>query len=407
MRRRGCFLVLIVSLYSGLFAIQNHPTSLVIDRIQNTPVVYPIRFAYVADSRNSFDPSDPSGDSIFSLIKETINEISPVFVIHGGDFLRWGYAWEYSRFVNVIDSFETNLLTVRGNHELYVDEGSYLYDSIFGQTDYYFDYGGYRFIVLADCQQDPRVEPNHTFHRINYLVSEEQLEWLDSLLTESDSLGYWAFVFAHVPPYLRGHNTTSCLGYQYYYPRPNYTLSHTEEFTNLLRDHNVIAAVFGHRHLYDRWEYQDVLYLISGGGGAPLDERLQPPPFGASVYHFLLFELDSTYSMTVKLYEAGSSSPNPHFTFTYSVGISEREQINLAKTSNVNHTFIVKRGNPLRLVEYNLNGRVALFDITGKKLMDIPKPSTGINTEKLKTGIYFAVYTCQGKTDVYRFILIP
>ena len=397
---------IITFLIGELTGFQNHPTDSVINRIIDTPLRYPIRFAYVADSRNSFDPNDPSADSIFSLIKETINEISPLFVVHGGDFVQRGYTWEYNHFLNVIDSFETNLLTVRGNHELYADEGPYLYDSLFGKTDYYFDYGGYRFIFLADCQQDSLIDPYYGTHRIDYFISEEQIEWLDSLLTEADSLGYWAFVFAHVPPYLPGHDTTYCLGYYYYYPRPNYSLSHTQEFTDLLRDHNVIAGLFGHQHFYDRWTYQGVLYLISGGGGSPLVYPLQPPPYGAYVHHFLLFELDSTYSITVKFYEAGSFLPDPQFTFTYSVEVEE-ESTSGPPEITTTQTLILERGQPIPLISDRISGTAYLYDISGKRIGEIIGGSTTLWTDELSPGIYFLTYRFPGGVKLLRIIILP
>lgn len=403
MRKMSFIVILLVG---ELIGFQNHPTDSVINRILSTPLRYPIRFAYVADSRNSFDPNDPSADSIFSLIKETINEISPLFVVHGGDFIQRGYTWEYDHFLNVIDSFETNLLTVRGNHELYADEGPYLYDSLFGETDYYFDYGGYRFIFLADCQQDSLIDPYYGTHRIDYFISEEQIDWLDSLLTEADSLGYWAFVFAHVPPYLPGHDTTYCLGYYYYFPRPNYSLSHTQEFTDLLRDHNVVAGIFGHQHFYDRWTYQGVLYLISGGGGSPLIYPLQPPPYGAYVHHFLLLELDSTYDITVKLYKAGSFLPDPQYTFTYSTGVEEETRSSGPEISGT-PTLILKQGQPIPLTSVHGTEPAYLYDVSGKMIGETKMGSADLETDGLAPGIYFLLYHLTGKTKVLRIIILP
>jgi len=346
MRKASFILIILIGKLAGF---QNHPTDSVINRIISTPLRYPIRFAYVADSRNSFDPNDPSADSIFSLIKETINEISPLFVVHGGDFVQRGYAWEYNHFLNVIDSFETNLLTVRGNHELYADDGPYLYDSIFGGTDYYFDYGGYRFIFLADCQQDSLIDPYYGTHWIDYFISEEQIEWLDSLLTQSDSLGYRAFVFAHVPPYLPGHDTTYCLGYYYYYPRPNYSLSHTQEFTD---------------------------------------------------------ELDSTYSITVKLYEAGSFLPDPQFTFIYSTN-AEEESPSSPPEIPATQTLILKRGQPIPLTHGRSSGPAYLYDVSGKRILEISSGSTTLWTDKLSAGIYFLTYRFPRGIKILRIIILP
>ena len=378
--------LLILSL-SCLYGIKNHPTNLVISRIVNTPVTYPIRFVFLGDSRKSFNSWAPDADSIFKIAREQIDRLHPLFVVHGGDFVQHGYRNEYFHFVATIDSSETNFLTVRGNHELYADEGPFMYDSIFGNPDYSFDYGGFRFIVLADCQQDS--DTNQYGHYINYLVSTEQLEWLDSLLADARSRGLISFVFAHVPPYQPGHDTTYCLGYSYYRPYPNYARSHTRQFTDMLASYQVPIAFFSHHHFYDRHEYQGVWYVISGGAGAPLYGSLSPPPYGCSCYHFILFELDSSGIIRAKFYRIGEENPDTFYNFTV-VPTSIEEKCELDKSMLA---LMVKSGESFRWSGsiYTINGRRVIS--TDKILRVFIK----------KPGIYFGV--SQGR--VQKIIVIP
>ncbi len=343
----------------GAWALQNHPTALVLDRIAATPVQYPLRFVFLADSRPNFDPEDPDADSIFRIAREQIHLLNPLFVIHGGDFVLHGQRAEYLHFLAQIDSFSVNLLTVRGNHELYADEGPWMYDSLFGPTDYAFDYGRYRFIVLADCQQNPG--SGSWGHYIDYLITEEQLAWLDSLLWEAEIQGKWSFVFAHVPPYLPGHDTTYCLGYENYYPQPNYELSHTEEFTDLLAQYSVPLAFFGHQHFYDRHEYQGVWYIISGGAGSHLVyPPLSPPPYGCSCYHFLLMTVDSLGHLQVDFYPIGASAPDPVFSFQMDF-TAVQEQQGWERSHRSAPVRVLQAGAPLRFPKagtvYGLDGR--------------------------------------------------
>ena len=395
-------LLMIFAATAALFAIQNHPTSLVIERIQSEwDGSYPIRFVFLGDSRNPFDPGEPSGDSVFAIIRQKVNELAPLFAIHGGDFVQDGYREEYPACVWKLDSFEVNLLTVRGNHEIYGDFGPFLYDSVWGPTDYYFDLGIYRFIVFADCQQDS--DTVWYGHKIDYLVSEEQLDWLDSLLADADRLGMYSLVFAHVPPYNPGHDTTHCLGYSGYLPEPNYELSHTEELSEILASHRVLMGGWSHQHFYDRSEYMGVPYIITGGAGAPLDSAISPPPYGADFYHFLLFELDSAGNLTGYLYRAGFDSPEPGYTFTISPSkIAERPISPKPQISAFNGILFV-RGN---VPKGECTLRVAGID--GRKISEAKiKLSRGRNVLPARLfpadGVYFLEisgddFTWRGKT---------
>ncbi len=326
---------IIAILPMSAFAITNHPTDSVIAMIQSTPLTYPIRFVFMGDSRNS--DSLPPGefgyaDTVFAALRSKINSLypAPVFTIHGGDFRLHGYRYEFERYVAMLDSFDMPVLSVRGNHELYADDGPFVYDSIFGNPDFVFDYGNARFIFLADCQQ------YHTTHynSIDYLLSDEQITWLDSLLSDADSRNLHSCVFAHVPPYLPGHNTDHCLGWSSYYP--DYSGSNTEPFTDTLTYYGVLLAAFSHQHFYDRWTYNDVHYIVSGGAGAPLISALQSAPYGGSFYHFVLFELyeDGTLKGYVYKYNEYSGEVNLDSTYNFTylpLEIASRQRTLLKK----------------------------------------------------------------------------
>ena len=296
-----------------LHAVKNHPTQEVIKRITSMPVKYPIRFVYVGDSRPG-RKNPEEADSVFALIRKEINRIRPDFVIHGGDFVQSGKREEYMRFLKQFDSLDVNALTVVGNHELYAEEGPEMYDSIFGKTDYYFDYGKYRFIVLSDNHQSPK-KSKRGYHYVDYYISNKQVNWLEDVLRNARDEGKYPIVFAHVPPYQSGYDTTKVLGWSRYYPKPNLEKSNTIKFTNLLNKYGVKIAFFGHDHIFDRHEYGGTTVVISGGGGSPLYKPISSPPTGTAMFHFLLVTADSTGNLRVELYPAGSENPDTTFTF--------------------------------------------------------------------------------------------
>lgn len=69
-------------------------------------------------------------------------------------------------------------------------------------------------------------------------------------------------------------------------------------------DDDVFLVLSGHEHNYQRFESNDVTYLVTGGGGATLTEldecRADHPRriAGDSVHHFVALELDDTVSVT-------------------------------------------------------------------------------------------------------------
>ncbi len=288
---------------------------ILIEALQQQKVQYPIRFVYLGDSRKSFKPTDPDGDSIFMIHLKVIDSLKPAFAIHGGDFCLRGYRSEYEHFVSMLDSVSVPVFPAVGNHELYAPEGPEMFKKFFGPGDYYFDYGKYRFIVLQNCHQSAKKNPKGGYY-VDYYLSEEQIRWLEDVLRDADRKGLFKIVAAHVPPYIPGHITERCLGADYYYPKPNYEKSHTKQFTDLLERYHVSLGLFSHQHLFDRWEYNGVTYIISGGAGAPLKKPLQEPPRGGSFFHLILFEADSTGEIKGYVYKLGEFKPLEDFTFT-------------------------------------------------------------------------------------------
>jgi len=397
--KRVFFLVLLFPLY--LFPLTNHPNSLVISTIQNTSVNYPIRFVLLGDSRNS-DSLPPGvagdGDSVLSTLRNTINSLNPNpdFVIHSGDFCLRGHRYEYYKYEAMIDSCNVPWLTVRGNHELYADEGPFLYDSIFGDSDFVFDYGNARFIFMSDCQQYHTSSNNY----IDYLFEIEQIDWLDSLLYDAEINGLRSFVFAHVPPYIPGHNTTYCLGDSNYYPQPNYTESHTELFTNTLSNYGVLLAGFGHQHFYDRYTYNGVHYIVSGGGGGPLVTPLQQAPYGGAFFHFVLFELYQDGTLKGYVYKKGSSVPDTVYDFIYLSGIDNKQRIgrNKIKIETIGKKFLIRSPSVMQNLKImSVDGRIVVKENPGSYFYK------GFFQNR---GIYF--YDIKTKYSIYRgkFIII-
>jgi len=83
---------------------------------------------------------------------------------------------------------------------------------------------------------------------------------------------------------------------------PPYSCAHQGSTTDLVNqvvpilDDDVVLVLSGHEHVYQRFEHQDVAYVVTGGGGATIYELSDcpidhPEPLvGEAIHHFLALE---------------------------------------------------------------------------------------------------------------------
>jgi hypothetical protein len=154
------------------------------------------------------------------------------------------------------------LLTVIGNHDRHKPHGltnSRIYRSLFGITNYYFDRGAARFIVIDNS---------------NGRMSKRQLAWLDLVLQTSRH----TLVFTHMPPVTSG---TVALTHRFL-ALSEFKIG-AEQFTRILAKHQAARVYFGHLHGFGMFDYLGVRYILSGGGGSPI----WPAPWIEGIHHFL------------------------------------------------------------------------------------------------------------------------
>lgn len=211
---------------------------------------------------------------VHAAVAEQIRLANPDFIIHTGDLVSNGASygsWTREFFApleKVMD--HTPFWPCIGNHER--DGLNYL--ALFHLPDkespYSFDHGSAHFAAL-DCV---RFQPD------------AMAKWLDEDLSKSHAK--WKFVFYHFPTYnAGGHN--SRWGRRI--------------LTEVFRKHHVDIVFTGHSHLYERTKpimssYDEskwpVLYIVTGGGGAPLYE-LAPADYIAAAkkaYHDVVVDID-------------------------------------------------------------------------------------------------------------------
>jgi hypothetical protein len=205
----------------------------------------PFRFALIGDSRN--------GEKVYVRLMGRALERKPHFFIHLGDMIAHSGEKEWRAFFEISKAIDVPFFPVLGNHEVSVRGlGEKLYRKQFllpeGKTYYAFRAGGILFVILDSEEGRGRI--------IN-----EQLEWLENILSSSKEA--FKLVFIHRPFFLpidslkRGSAMDR-------YP------AERDALHRLFLKTNVKAVFEADDHRYDRMEKDHILYVITGGGGAPL-----------------------------------------------------------------------------------------------------------------------------------------
>ncbi|HEX4048219.1 MAG TPA: metallophosphoesterase [Elusimicrobiota bacterium] len=186
------------------------------------------------------------------------------FIMQLGDMVSRGVPRNFRAFFSLLRARapRTPYLTVIGNHDRHSPHGvtnSRVYRSMFGATNYAFERGGRRFVVLDNSAG--RVTPG-------------QLAWLSSVL----SAGKPAVVFTHMPPAPLGEWTDfagrkGSGGFR----------GGAEEFMSLMSERKVARVYVGHVHAFGALERGGVRYVLTGGGGSPLF----PGPVKERFHHYL------------------------------------------------------------------------------------------------------------------------
>jgi len=232
----------------------------------------PFRFAVWGDSRTQPD--------VAAAVCEGMAKSEPALVINVGDVVTDGWVYEQwsAEYFDPISPFSPYLPTyiAIGNHE---NDSDWFYSFVSQPApEHYFAFthGGAR-LVIIDSNKD-------------FSEGSAQHDWL---LDEFSSADYqeaeWHFVFFHHPPYSEQWDSE---GY-------------TGEFlvhiflVPLLGTAEVDVLFVGHTHDYERGYIPDgygMHYVITGGGGAPLDfvhnTDWEQITFYASEYHFMTVDVD-------------------------------------------------------------------------------------------------------------------
>jgi len=205
----------------------------------------PFQFALIGDSRD--------GEKVYVRLIGRALERNPHFLIHLGDMIPHPSEKEWRTFFEISKPIDIPFFPVVGNHEVGATPlGEEIYRKQFslpeGKTYYVFRAGGILFVILDSEKGRGRI--------IN-----EQLSWLEDILSSSKET--FKFVFIHRPLFLPMDSLKTGRAMDRFPVE-------RDALHQLFLKTNVKAVLEADDHRYDRIEKDHILYLITGGGGAPL-----------------------------------------------------------------------------------------------------------------------------------------
>lgn len=231
------------------------PPRLVADAVLTPIVGMNYTFAVVGDSRGN-------PGQLYDILMDAGSR-DPLFIIHLGDLVNDGAENEYKEVADLLASSDIPVYTVVGNHDIR-GGGRQIYSRNFGMYYYSFDLGTSHFILLD----------NSMGH-----LGREQMEWLEDDLRNNNASN--VMLFMHMPVFdprtLNDHAMTKD--------------DEVRTLIKLIDDFDVDVVFSAHIHSYFDVTQNDTRYIITGGGGAPL----QPDNPG---YHYVLADI-SGENMTI------------------------------------------------------------------------------------------------------------
>lgn len=185
---------------------------------------------------------------------KSIQGKSPDLIVQLGDFVSQGTQTNYRAYLKVLEAdVRVPYISVIGNHDRSRPNGDAdktLYRTVFGDGDFSFDHGGWRFAALDTADRG---------------LTPEQIAWLEAALDPAVP----SLVFTHVPPvylhpYLRSPDPDKGTDPAGYFRKGS------DEFRRIVSSRGVRRVYMGHIHAFATAELDGVRYVVTAGGGSPL-----------------------------------------------------------------------------------------------------------------------------------------
>ena len=213
----------------------------------------PYTFVVYGDTRTRHD--------VHAQVMAAVEKTDPDFVVHTGDLVSAGDddgLWPNFFKIEKAVLSKTAFFPALGNHEKNAKE---YYDFLDAPGPYYsFNWGNAHFSII---------NTDFTSAAVGAIAQDrywkEQVAWLDQDLERNQKADF-RFVAGHHPPFTAVSNRQG--------DNP-----HVTALIPMLEKRKVTAMFNGHDHNYQHFEKNGILYITTGGGGAPLYDVDMPPAY--------------------------------------------------------------------------------------------------------------------------------
>jgi len=236
-----CLLSFFISFSSHAGSIRE--VSQNIERVKS--IEPPFQFAVIGDSRD--------GEKVYTQLMQRIIERKANFMIHLGDMITRPHEKEWHSFFEISKPFNLPFFPTVGNHDVgntCLGEEMYRKQFLLPEKKTYFAFHvGVGLFVILDSEKGKG------------RIIEEQLTWLEDLLSSTNE--QFKLIFIHRPLFLPMGSLKTGKGMD------KYPIDR-DDLHRLFLKTGVKAVFAGDDHRYDRSKKDNILYIITGGGGAPL-----------------------------------------------------------------------------------------------------------------------------------------
>jgi len=235
---RALYIVIFILILQGCF--EYNPNQVILDddekgltaknvaKIQATATPDTIRLGFMGDTQRFYEETE--------AFVSHANTQDLSFIMHGGDISDFGLVKEFQWVNDIMSESKVPYLTAVGNHDLLAN-GRKVYREMYGEYNYAFNYGSYRFIVL-----------NTNSREFEFNGRVPDLNWLRDRLDENtENLN--VIVISHIPPF-----------------DGDFDANLEDEYASILaNDPNVVLSLHAHRHSFlDEEYYSDgVRYFVT------------------------------------------------------------------------------------------------------------------------------------------------
>jgi 3',5'-cyclic AMP phosphodiesterase CpdA len=228
-----------------------------------TGAAAPLRVVVLGDTRTNHD--------VHQAIWARVMAEKAAFIIHTGDLVDTGSSEEgWKRYDSITQGRDkVPFYPARGNHDVGGPGFGTRFQKRFSSRGVFygsFTKGKLHGVILDTCEPIVPDSP--------------QFKWLEADLKRAQRDKKTVLVAMHVPLWSPGGHGDNPELQKALHP--------------LFLTYGVKAVVAGHDHLYARSSHDGIVYLVAGGGGAPLYPVLKAPADGeifSAEYHYVICEL--------------------------------------------------------------------------------------------------------------------